>query len=341
MFTWNDYEKIKRHRKNMVCKEGEKAIIHNVKKKTEIANVDNISRTQSYQEFYLRNSEIRWSFLASMVSRNAGWNMTDLEGRYYATVLPQSVKKYLFPMYEQANWIIFLDAFPQLLLYEESKRRGMPLFHLLQFFNVSIFMEKEWIFFWEKKDINRLMTALIINEQNKIQKPIIENAYFKTHVFHTGLFKVQEMFHISAVIFPTIEGNVYGFSVYQFETLQKRIELGKKLAWLLFHEKYKNLFCQFALRTTHTGSREDYEFYLRQTRKSCTPALRDVYSVVVHEEISMKDWFCEDTRTNELFLLEEPKGEVNITEWYRRKREQIYAISIVNRFVKRIDEFMI
>ena len=28
---------------------------------------------------------------------------------------------------------------------------------------------------------------------------------------------------------------MYGFSVYQFETLQKRIELGKKLAALLFH----------------------------------------------------------------------------------------------------------
>lgn len=124
---------------------------------------------------------------------------------------------------------IFLDAFPQLLLYEESKRRQMPLFHLLQYFNVSIFMEKEWIYFWEKKDINRLMTALIINEQNKIQKPIIENAYFKKHVFHTVLFKLQEMLHISAVIFPTVEGKMYGFSVYQFETLQKRIELGKKL----------------------------------------------------------------------------------------------------------------
>ncbi|MDR4985385.1 hypothetical protein CN491_07040 [Bacillus cereus] len=341
MFTPNDYMKIKQYRKNIVCTEEEKAIVCNIKKNTEIANVDNISRTQSYQEFYIRNSEIRWSFLASMVSRNAGWNMTDLEGRYYATVLPQSVKKHFFLMYEQANWIIFLDAFPQLLLYEESKRRRIPLFHLLQFFNVSIFMEKEWTFFWERRDINRLMTALIINEQNKIQKPVIENTYFKKHVFHTALFKVQEMFHISAVIFPTIEGRLYGFSVYQFETLQKRIELGKKLAWLLFHEKYKNLFYTFALETTHTGSREDYEYYLRETRRSYTPVLRDVCSVVAHEEISMKDWFYEDVEMNVLFLFEEPKGEVHITEWYRRKRENIHAVSIVNRFVKRIDEFMI
>ena len=89
--------KMKQNREKNFCTEEEKAIIHNIKKKTEIANVDNISRTQSYQEYYLRNSEIRWAFLASMVSRNAGWNMTDLEGRYYATVLPRTVKNiYLF-----------------------------------------------------------------------------------------------------------------------------------------------------------------------------------------------------------------------------------------------------
>ena len=55
----------------------------------------------------------------------------------------------------------------------------------------------------------------------------------------------------------------------------------------------------------------------------------------------MRDWFCANMKMNVLFVLEEPKGEVNITEWYRRKREQIYRLSIVNRFAKRIDEFMI
>ncbi len=341
MFTWNNYEKIKQYRKNMVCTEEEKTMVYNMKREIEIANMDNISRTQSYQDYYVRNSEIRWAFLASMVSRNAGWNMTDLKGRYYATVLPQTVKKHLFLTYEEANWIIFLDAFPQLLLYEESKRRQVPLFHLLQYFNVSIFMEKEWIYFWEKKDINRLMTALIINEQNKIQKPIIENAYFKKHVFHTVLFKLQEMLHISAVIFPTVEGKMYGFSVYQFETLQKRIELGKKLAALLFHPNYKRLFHRFASQTIHTGSRADYEHYVREARKSCTPTLREVYPAVAHKEISMRDWFCRDTEINELFLPVEYKSEVDITEWYKRKREQIYVASIINRFVKKMDEFVI
>lgn len=40
---------------------------------------DNISRTVFYDQFYLKHKEIVWGYLASFVSRNAGWNMTDLE----------------------------------------------------------------------------------------------------------------------------------------------------------------------------------------------------------------------------------------------------------------------
>ena len=89
-------------------------------------------------------------FLASMVSRNAGWNMTDLEGRYYATVLPQTVKNICFNL-RRSKLDYFLDAFPQLLLYEESKRRQIPLFHLLQYFNVSILWKKNGYILGEKR----------------------------------------------------------------------------------------------------------------------------------------------------------------------------------------------
>ena len=109
----------------------------------------------------------------------------------------------------------------------------------------------------------------------------------------------------------------------------------------MFHPIYNGSFYKFALQTTHTGSREDYEVYAKETRKSYTPKLRDIYPVILHEEIKMRDWFCANMKMNVLFVPEEPKGEVNITEWYRRKREQIYRLSIANRFAKRMDEFMI
>ena len=55
----------------------------------------------------------------------------------------------------------------------------------------------------------------------------------------------------------------------------------------------------------------------------------------------MRDWFCANMKMNVLFVPEEPKGEVNITEWYRRKENK--SIGYLSQIVllKRMDEFMI
>ena len=108
--------------------------------------------------------------------------------------------------YERANWLIFSDAYPQLLLYHWSKQLGQPLFHLLSSFGVSSFMKTEWERFWHERDQKRLMYALIINEQNTIQTPIIQNPLFKKNVFQTIPFQLCEWFHFNTVIFPTVEG---------------------------------------------------------------------------------------------------------------------------------------
>lgn len=54
------------------------AYLHYITNKTSVHNRDNITRTNAYFTFYRKFPEIKWAFLASMVSRNAGWNMTDL-----------------------------------------------------------------------------------------------------------------------------------------------------------------------------------------------------------------------------------------------------------------------
>ncbi|MDP7978404.1 DUF2515 domain-containing protein [Bacillus multifaciens] len=332
MFMQREYEKIRRKRKISSYTNEEKELVNYIQQQTILANADNISRTHAYKEYYERNKEIRWSFLASMVSRNAGWNMTDLEGKYYPKVLSQEIRKQLFLTYERANWLIFLDAYPQLLLYEYSKRMKKPLFHLLQMFSVSVFMEGEWSRFWEQKKEERLMTALIINEQCTIQEPVIEHPFYQKHIFQTLMFKFQELFHFSAVIFPTIAGNLYGFSVHQFETLTKRIELGKQLAWLLFSPTYKELFDTFSSQTVHTGSRFDYEQYLNLSKEQDTPQLRDVFSVVSHHRKAEKDWFQSGVDVEELFLFEKPKEEVEITEWFLQKQKQLHFFASVQSF---------
>ncbi|MCY7800991.1 DUF2515 domain-containing protein, partial [Bacillus haynesii] len=132
-------------------------------------NKDNISRTNAYKRYFDRHPEIKWSLLASFVSRNAGWSMTDLKGRLFELGLTAFQQKWLFLTYERANWLIFSDAYLQLLLYHWSKQLGQPLFHLLSSFGVSSFMKTEWERFWHERDQKRLMYALIINEQNTIQ----------------------------------------------------------------------------------------------------------------------------------------------------------------------------
>ena len=63
----------------------EKLLLQQIKEKTNLLNINNITRTQAYWDYYLRHPEIHWALLAHMVSRNAGWNMTDLKG----TLLPR------------------------------------------------------------------------------------------------------------------------------------------------------------------------------------------------------------------------------------------------------------
>ena len=126
---------------------------------TAFYNKDNISRTQAYFSFYQKYPEIKWSFLASMVSRNAGWNMCDLEGSILSKSLSPEYRKRLFLTYETANAIIFRDVFPQLLLYHYSTELQTFLFHLLPEFFTSKFMQQEWTEFWYRRDEERLMTA--------------------------------------------------------------------------------------------------------------------------------------------------------------------------------------
>ncbi|UTW69707.1 DUF2515 family protein [Anaerobacillus sp. HL2] len=55
--------------------------------------------------------------------------------KYLKGLLPKKYPEVLFLTYERANWLIFSDAYPQLLLYEKSKQLQKPCFHLLKFFH--------------------------------------------------------------------------------------------------------------------------------------------------------------------------------------------------------------
>lgn len=309
----------------------EETIVQIIMECTEKWNKDNISRTLAYFRFYQVHPEIKWAFLASMVSRNAGWNMCDLEGTLLKETLPPSLKRTLFLIYEKANYLIFKDVFPQLLLYHYSTSFKSNLFHYHKYFSVSSFMKREWGNFWDEKDEDRLMTALIINEQNVIQEPVIEDHFLRKKVFNSFLFYLQDQFHFSFVIFPTVNGDLYGASVHHFKSVSSRIQLGKSLASLLFSKHYSD-FYHFAAKTEHTGSREDYEKYVSTLKKRETPYLRKVYPVIKHPQRDAPSW--DRSRTVKKSWLKPVKNSVNneITKWYNRKQKQLRLLINIHTY---------
>lgn len=319
----------------MECNHEETKLITTIKESLQKNNIDNISRTVAYEKYYKKNNEIIWAFLASVVSRNAGWNMTDLKGEVFVKIIPEKLRNALFYTYETANWLIFSDAYPQLLLYEYSKETNKPYFHLLSTFHVSKFMEKEWNFFWEKGDINRLCVSLIINEQNIIQKPVIEAPLFKKKVFGSIPFAVEDRLHFSTVIFPTITGKLYGFSVHGFKKTRNRIELGKRLAWLLFQSPEKELFHDFFYKVPHTGSRYDYEQFVRRVGRKRTPTLRSAFPIVSHITTINEDWYqlANKKKIDQLYSPAKLPKQKEFTDWYYRKQRQLIKVAWLKQWI--------
>jgi hypothetical protein len=311
----------------------EHQIIRQICRETNRNNIDNISRTDAYFEFFRRHPEITWSFLASMVSRNGGYNMCDLEGSLFPQLIDSRSRKQLFLTYERANWLIFHDIYPQLLIYEYSTKINKEMFHLLPFFHVSAFIKNEWRRFWKVNDQKRLMIALIINEQNVIQCPIIEHPIYRSKVFNSWRFLFQDWLHFSSVVFPTCGGELYGASVNGFRKLDKRINLGKRLASILFNRRLFPYLFEFAVKTTHTGSRNDYEKYFKYAVRRETPFLRTTFPIIDHHRHEYSDWSKD--REVPLRWLKSHSSQnhpIHLTDWYIDKLEQLQLLVAVKKF---------
>jgi hypothetical protein len=245
----------------------EHALAETIRRDTERRNRSNVSRTAAYWDIFHRYPELHWAFLAHMVSRNGGWSMTDLKGDLLPRLLDGQQAEAIFRFLERANALIFQDAYPQLLLYAESRRRKRSLFHMLPEFRVTRFMKPVWEQFWERGDSVLLTVALIVNEQHYIEKRVVQQPFFQQNVLHTLAFKTQSMLQLNQIVFPygadAQEGQerhrLAGLIMENFGDLHERIEIGKKLYAILFGlPDVKSGAQAFARRTPHTGSRADF-----------------------------------------------------------------------------------
>lgn len=276
----------------------EKESIKWIRAQTAIHNKNNITRTAAYLYFYKKHPEIHWAFLAHMVSRNAGYSMTDLKNGMVSHFISNEEIVKIFHFLESANAFIFHDAFPQLLLYEISAAIGKPLFHLLPALNVSIFMKPIWELFFTKHQSELLTLGLITNEQNYAEQQLIKKS---AAVLKTLPYMLQEKCGLTNVIFPykkNFHDNKYslaGLEVDHFIYLNVRIKIGKALYQTLFHPAVYKESLAFAEHTPHTGSRSDYwpHFFTAAEKKEklFSPTLLESWTDVHHSFHRYSDWF--------------------------------------------------
>lgn len=308
----------------------DRAIVAEIREKTKQANRNNRTRTKAYVDFYNKHPEVHWALLAHLVSRNGGYNMTDLKGSILKPILPTSARNNFFDFLETSNFLIFHDAYPQLLLYELSKQKNKNLFHLLPKLGVSKFMIPFWNNFFQKKDSKLLTVALIVNEQNFIETRVIQNPKYQEHVLRSLLFSFQEVLQLTYVLFPfDIDKRRYrlsGLTVADFQSLKHRIEIGKKLYLMLFGtENLLEDVYKFAKKVPHSGSRHDFwpnVFSLKEHESlqgisfSCnpknpiaySPILEEVWHDVSHPIPEKKDWY---TSNVDVFSYFSPVTQVN------------------------------
>ncbi|WP_404332879.1 DUF2515 domain-containing protein [Mesobacillus maritimus] len=240
----------------------EALLVQTIKARTRNLNKNNVTRTKAYLDFYKKFPEIHWAFLGHMVSRNGGYNMTDLKGGFLSKLMTRKERERFFAFLERGNWLIFQDAYPQLLLYEESIKTGKNLFHLLSQLHVSTFMETIWNYFWQHRDSSVLTLALIINEQNYLESRVIKNPRYKKNVLDSLEFKLQDLLSMNHILFPYENGGkvkLIGETLHHFESLKERILLGKRLYKILFNDSQLfNEIVNWASYNPHTGSRMDY-----------------------------------------------------------------------------------
>lgn len=237
----------------------EQELLNYINRMTQEHNLNNVTRTKTYLEFYLRHPKIHWAFLGHMVSRNGGWNMTDLRGEFLTKLLSRKEQESFFHFLERGNWLIFQDIYPQFLLYDESLKQNRPMFYLLPQLNISMFMETVWNYFWRVQDAYILCIALVINEQSYLEQRVVQNPHYQKEIFNKIEFHLQNWLPINQIVFPSEGNHVKGQTLQQFQSLQERILLGKRLYAVLFkNTDFHKQALDWAKCHPHTGSRKDY-----------------------------------------------------------------------------------
>lgn len=335
-------------------------IVREIMEQTQKHNQSNVTRTAAYLACYEAFPELHWALLAHFVSRNGGYNMTDLKSELLHHVLKHSDNKQVYLLLERCNALIFQDAYPQLLLYMKSRERGRSYFHLLSEFHVSSFMSPFWERFWLERNSELLTIGLIINEQNYIENRVIQNPYYQDHVMKTLSFRSHELAGLNQIIIPLgVDQNLVGLTLTHFTKLHERIEFGKTLYALLFgYTQVLAKAADYAKQNPHQGSRSEYwpryftsssakliekpfltpvlshKEELTAKYKLYSPALDKAWYDMPYEKITREDWLTQTARRDTLGHLHLPRRPriFDVTHQHRTALWKLGIAHDVNQF---------
>ncbi|MCA9676337.1 MAG: DUF2515 family protein [Kofleriaceae bacterium] len=232
-------------------------------------NRDNVARTASYLELYAwsrdAGCELPWVFMAHLVSRNAGYLMTDLArtlGRADLDAGLGDAMRNLFLLLERANWLIFWDAWHHTLLHLAGRTDQLAAPR------TPVFMIDAWRRFEADAAAaggavdaaleRRLVVELVHNEQHLIEHRVVHHPHLAPGrrlldmVELSGREKPLHFPPVTAAPLPEIR-------VGGFAQLPRRLAAGARIFdEVLADRGRRDALFAWATAHPHTGSRAVY-----------------------------------------------------------------------------------
>lgn len=211
-------------------------------------NRDNLTRTASYLELYRHTvahpPELPWLLMAHLVSRNAGYMMSDLARTRLAPPagVPPEVFDELFLFLERANYLIFYDAWAHCLAH----LRGLP-----SPIATPRFMHAAWARYAQQPDERQLVLDLVHNEQHYIEQRVVQNPRFARPLQMITFLEAAGRDKPIALPLSAAEIRVGGFA-----RIEQRIATGRRIFdEVLADTAHRRAILEWALANPHTGDR--------------------------------------------------------------------------------------
>jgi len=217
-------------------------------------NRDNVARTAAYLELYAwtraHGRELPWVLMAHLVSRNAGYLMSDLarmSDRPDTDASVADATRTLFLLLERANWLIFHDAWHHVLSFLLGRALESP--------RVPRYMIDAWARHAAAPDERRLVLDLVHNEQNLIERRAVHHPHLAAGARLLALIEAsgrEKPLHFALPDAPAI-------TVRGFAQLERRIEAGRRIYDEVIADRgRRDALFAWAIEHPHTGSRAIY-----------------------------------------------------------------------------------